>query len=190
MLIALSGPSGIGKGFIKETALKRYPMLTELQWLTTRPLRDGEGRRGNRVSISPTRFDSLVSRELCALVQELHGNRYALLRSHLLDASRPRLTEIHPGNAQEAVQLRPDVFLIGLTTDDLSLLGERLSKRGEAGANERLLAAQAEMALLAKVRHFYHAVFSVSRETVDVVREEVLRTICKLFDSVNTQGEE
>ncbi len=188
MLIALSGPSGIGKGYIKNAALKRYSTLTELQWLTTRPLRDGEDRRGNRVSVSPTRFDVLVSRDMCALVQELHGNRYGLLKRHLLDTSQPRLTEIHPGNAREAVQLRPDVFLIGFITNDLSLLRERLAGRGEAGADERLLVAQTEMTVLDEVRHLYHAVFSVSRETADAVCEEVLQMMGALLDSTHAKG--
>lgn len=182
MLIALSGPSGTGKGFIKSAALARHSSLTELQWLTTRPLRTGENRKGNRISITPSRFDQLVSREQVVLVQELYGHRYAVLKKHLLDASRPRITEIHPGNAHEVVRIRPDIHLVGLTTDDFALLRERLTKRGDANIDERMLAAQAEIARLTDVQHLYHVVFSFSKKTEGTLCSDVLRVIDTLLN--------
>ena len=182
MLIALSGPSGIGKGFIKSAVLTRYPSLTELPWLTTRPLRIGEDREGNRIIIIPSRFDQLVSRERVVLVQELYGHRYAVLKKHLLDASRPRLTEIHPGNAHEVVRIRPDIHLVGFTTNDFELLRERLTKRGDANVDERMLVAQAEMAQLMDLQHLYHTVFPVSKKTEETLCSDVLRLIDTLFN--------
>lgn len=188
MLIALSGPSGSGKGYVKKAAFTSHPMLSELRWLTTRPLRDDEVRGGNRVSVSATRFEALVAREKCVLVQGLYGNRYAVLKHEFLDVSRPRITEIHPGNAEEAVSIRPDIFLIGLVTDDYSLLRERIAKRGGDGLDARVAAAEAEVALLRDVQHLYHAVFSVSRETEATLCEDVCKMIGVLLKTHTTNG--
>lgn len=49
MLIALSGPSGIGKGFIKEKLLREYPDIKEIQWITTRKLRSTESRSMSKI---------------------------------------------------------------------------------------------------------------------------------------------
>lgn len=47
MLITLTGPSGIGKGFVAEYLLARFPGVEELVWTTTRPLRPTETGEGS-----------------------------------------------------------------------------------------------------------------------------------------------
>ena len=39
MLFSITGPSGVGKGHLKQQILDAFPRLAELVWVTTRPLR-------------------------------------------------------------------------------------------------------------------------------------------------------
>jgi|SRR3990167_6302840 len=188
MLIALSGPSGIGKGFIKQALLARYPEITELAWLTTRPLREGELAGGNRIHVSRTCFATLEAQGKCVLVQELYGNRYGLLSAQL-HGTQPRLTEMHPGNVQEIIRLHPNIYLIGLVTDDLSLLHDRLVIRGDVDQKneERLDAAKAEMSLIHGMRHLYNFIFIITRENESEMCGHVLNTIGGLLN-ITSEG--
>jgi len=60
MIIALNGPSGIGKGFIKECLLRTYPHIQELAWFTTRPLRPNERSGGNRIRVTVSEFNRMA----------------------------------------------------------------------------------------------------------------------------------
>jgi guanylate kinase len=42
-IIALVGPSGVGKNFVKEAIKKKYPELKELTVYTTRKRRESDG---------------------------------------------------------------------------------------------------------------------------------------------------
>ena len=77
MIISLSGPSGIGKGFIKEQLLQLYPYIEELVWLTTRPLRS-KGQDRNRINVSLPEFNRLAEFDELVLVQNIYGHHYGL----------------------------------------------------------------------------------------------------------------
>ena len=52
MLISLTGPSGIGKDYVKQALLRHFATLQEVIWLTTRLLRPNEeDGRSNREPI-------------------------------------------------------------------------------------------------------------------------------------------
>ncbi|MBI1839138.1 MAG: hypothetical protein HYR95_02505, partial [Candidatus Colwellbacteria bacterium] len=126
MIIALTGPSGIGKGFIKEQLLRTYPFIEELAWFTTRPLRPNESG-GNRINVPDFQFNQLVESGNLVLVQNLYGYRYGLRKHDLAPSPSVKLTELHIDNLIEALRINTTILVIGLITSDLSLLRERLS---------------------------------------------------------------
>ena len=182
MLIALSGPSGIGKGFIKNMLMAECPGLSELPWLTTRLPRQDESLIGNRTFVNGAEFDDLD----CVLVQSLYGNLYGLERKHLLPQETKRLTEIHPDNVANVLAIAPDAILIGLVTSDTSLLAERMAGRDEEDSSLkiRLEAAYSEMELIESQRRMFHKVVEISRDI-----ETTKWIVHYLKTLINSEGE-
>ena len=112
MIISLSGPSGIGKGFIKERLLQLYPHIQELAWFTTRTLRSNE-HGGNRIHVSLPEFNQLAGFGELVLVQDLFGHRYGLRKEDSLPSSDIKLTELHPDNLLKALRINHAIFAIG-----------------------------------------------------------------------------
>lgn len=174
MLIALSGPSGIGKGYIKRLVFAEYPDARELVWITTRQLRPDEAPGGNRRSMSREEFDNLVATGDCVLAQDLYGNGYGLIRDEFLACDGVWLTEFHPENLAKARALRDDIIAIGLVTDDHEMLAERLSLRGGT-ANDRSARLREAASEMDRIRGNpdYQLIARVTRETEEVIGREV-----------------
>ncbi len=179
MILALSGPSGIGKGFVAEHLLKAYPFVKELRWFTTRPPRQGENGK-NRICISETEFSNLSKAGKLVLIQKLYGYQYALNREDLLSRD-VFLTEIHPGNIEKALEINPEIVAIGLVTFDLSLLHKRLSvvRKTESPLEieKRIAVAQSEVETILRHRSLFASIIEVTRDSESSVAEQVLTVI-------------
>jgi len=177
MIIALSGPSGIGKGYIKERLLATFPFLEELRWFTTRQLRSNE-RCGNRISVTVSKFNELADAGDLVLVQDLYGYRYGLSRADLLPSSRVRVTEFHPDNVAEALKINPAIVVVGLVTHDISLLRKRLSVvRNTESASEiekRITSAESEIRTILRHKRLFASVIEVSEISEASIFEQVL----------------
>lgn len=133
-LITITGPSGVGKGYLKD-ALKRrwYGQIYEPPWYTTRPARADEYSRHDRVCVSQEEF-SLQRFFICDKVGdhqygllELDATRYSIvlteLRFHLLNQLAS--SEVFSiGLVAELDFLYAQ--LIGRATEDSSAIGQRL----------------------------------------------------------------
>lgn len=177
MIISLTGPSGIGKGFVKERLLRIYPCIEELAWFTTRPLRPNE-QHGNRVHVSFSEFNGFVESGELVLVQNLYGHRYGLKREDLLPNLSVRLTEFHPNNLEEAFLINSTILAIGFVTFDLSLLYERLaiSRRTESAAEieQRIAVAEDEIKTVLRHKSLFQSVIEVTKASEAVVFDQVL----------------
>jgi len=176
MIIALCGPSGIGKGFVKERLLEIYPFMEELSWLTTRPLRPDE-QRGNRISVSPSEFERFAKNGDLVFLQNIYGYRYGLRRKDLIPDSRIKLTELHPNNVAEAIKIIPDIIIVGLVTFDVSLLHERLSaiRRTESPSEveKRITTAEEDMQTILRQKQLFASVLEVSRDSESSITDRV-----------------
>ena len=164
MIISLSGPSGIGKGYVKVRLLQSFPAMKELAWLTTRPLRQNES--GNRVSVPQAEFDELASAGELVLVQSLYGHRYGLRKQDLLSAPGVFITELHPDNIQSALAINPDIFAVGLITFDYDFLRRRLSEirmtESEGEISQRVNAARLEVRTILQLESLFEAIIQVT----------------------------
>lgn len=179
MIISLSGPSGVGKAFVKERLLMRFPAISEIPWFTTRLLRSDE-LGGNRVSLPPSAFGERERTGDLILVQDLYGHRYGLSRNALLPSLGVRLIELHPDNLRQALDINPDILTIGLVVFDLSLLRERLSTRkteGQSEIEQRIAAAEQEVRSILGQREIFTSVIEVSRESEATVFDQVLAVV-------------
>ena len=176
MIISFSGPSGIGKGFIRERLLQLYPDIQELVWYTTRTLRPNE-QGSNRIQVSLSEFNQSVELGRLALVQDLFGHRYGLKKEDLVASSGIRLTELHPVNLVEALKINPAIFAIGLVTSDLSLLRKRLAvvrkTENEAEIEKRVTKAKSEIETILQYRSLYASVIEITEADEDLVFDKV-----------------
>lgn len=177
MIIAISGPSGIGKGFIKEKLLQVYPFIEEVAWLTTRSLRPNE-QSSNRIHVSLSEFNKLVKSGKLVLMQNLYGHHYGLREDDLLPSSRIRLTELHPDNLKKALKINPKILTIGFITLDLSLLHERLSilrnTETTAEINQRITMAKIETEAIMRQKSLFTSVIEVTRASEALILDQVL----------------
>ncbi len=177
MIVSFSGPSGIGKGFVKERLLQVYPHIEELAWFTTRPLRLNE-KRGNRIHVSLSEFDGLLQTENIVLTQTLYGHHYGLRKASLLPNRSIRLTELHPDNLRQALNINPAIVAIGFVTFDFSLLRERLSVlRNTESATEieqRIAAAKTEIEAILRQKELFTSVIQITRASESSVFNRVL----------------
>ena len=81
MIIALSGPSGIGKGYFKDAIISKHPEVREIVWYTTRALRPNEK---NRQSISEEEFCSMIASGELVLIQEVFDHYYGVKKQIFL----------------------------------------------------------------------------------------------------------
>ena len=188
VIISITGPSGIGKGTVKEHLLRVFPAIGELKWLTTRPPRPNET---NRISVPLEEFGEMEARGELVLVQELFGHRYGLRAVDLTptDSGQVWLTEFHCQNVIRAQALNPSILALALITRDLALLRHRLStSRGTETPSEielRLAAAIDEMETILQYRHLFTAVLEVSTETQDSIANQVVEILAPQLTRTN-----
>lgn len=180
MIISLSGPSGIGKGFIKEQLLQAYPFIKELAWFTTRPLRPNE-KAGNRISVPISEFNNLVKTGKLVLVQDLYGHRYGLKKEDLFPSPQVKLTEFHPDNLRAAMEINPEIIAIGFVTLDLSFLHRRLSvlrnTESTAEIEQRIAVAKVEIETILQHKSLFAAIIEVTEASESSVFDIVLTVL-------------
>ncbi len=180
MIIAFSGPSGIGKGFIKEGLLRLHPHMKELEWLTTRSLRSN-GKEGNRTHVSAEQFTFLVQSGEVVLAQNHFGHQYGLRKGDLSPSQETRLTELHPCTVAEALRINPEIILVGLVTFDISLLRRRLTiiRKTESPAEieKRLTQADDEIKAILGQRELFASVVEVSEAKEPFLMDEILSVL-------------
>lgn len=189
MIIALSGPSGSGKGYIGERLLTAFPFIEELAWFTTRQLRPDEVR-GNRISIIASEFNKLIDAGKLVLVRDLYGYRYGLRRKDLFPSPHIRLTELHPDNVAEALKINPAIIAVAFVASDLSLLRKRLSilrnTESIAEIEKRVTAAEAEIETILRHKELFVSVIEVSEVSETLIFEQVFAI---LSPYLNQKGE-
>ncbi len=190
MIVSITGPSGVGKGYIKEKLLERYPSLKELVWITTRALRPDEYYLSNRKSVSIEEFRSLQKQGELILVQELFGCLYGLRKSDLYVASEEEiyLTEFHIDNLIKITNLGFQVSAIALIPSDISLLWERLEKSRRSKdfgeIKKRTDSAKDEISKINLYRSLFLAVIEVSKNTGNTDVSQVLQVFEPILASI------
>lgn len=142
-LIAVVGPSGVGKDTLIRAMIEARPGLRRVRRVITRPADpDGEGHE----AVSETEFDARRKEGGFALWWRAHGLSYGVPVGICLDlaAGRDLLVNLSRGVLAEA-QARFQPFLVLHLTAGPEILAARIAARGrEAGAEmaERLSGAE------------------------------------------------
>ena len=134
-IIALVGPSGVGKNFAKQAIKDKFPQLLELTVYTTRAKRSSDGL-DRKADIPVSDFLKMEQEgEIIATHQPFgpEGDWYGFSRKQIdemLDNNNLILTEIHPDNILLFKKLYGDkVFTVALTAEK-NYLEHNLRLRG------------------------------------------------------------
>ena len=134
LLLVLSGPSGVGKGTVKNAIVKNkvFPFEYSVS-MTTRQPRPGEINGKDYFFVTEERFKQAISQnellEYNQYVNHFYGTPKAPV-AKMLDEGKDVLLEIDVNGAQKVRQEMPDGVFIFLTPPDLHTLHTRLENRG------------------------------------------------------------
>lgn len=186
MIISITGPSGIGKGYVVRGVISQYPNIKELAWLTTRSLRAGEQNDCCRKHISFKGFQLLRKQKKLVFVQELFSNYYALRLTDVCNSNtQTYITEFHIDNLEKALSLGMPIISIGLLPSNISFLRKRLkSYRGtedDCEINKRIESAKIEIEKIRERTSLFSKVFEVSQFTEDNILSRVLEFLQFIF---------
>ncbi len=150
-LIVLTGPSGVGKGTLLRSLLKRHPDLYLSISVTTRPPRPGEIPGKDYYFVTRLEFERMVAKGELLEWAEFAGNYYGTPRTPVLENIRQGkwvILEIELEGARQIRQTFPEALRIFILPPSLPELEDRIRKRGkdsEEAIARRLNRAQEEM---------------------------------------------
>ena len=132
VLLAVSGPSGVGKGTIVKTILKRRADVVESVSCTTRPPREGEVHGKHYFFLSHEEFDRRIAEDDFLEYNEHFGNYYGTPKSFVKEALKEKsvIMEIEVVGALNAKKVFPECLLVMVVPPSVEELKNRLIARG------------------------------------------------------------
>ncbi len=150
-MFVVSGPSGVGKGTIKEALL---PRLTDIKLsisATTRPPRVGEAEGQDYFFMSTGEFSAMIDRGEFLEYAQVYTNMYGTPENYVLNNLRQGFDVLLEIDIQGAMQVKnkmPQGVFIFIEPPSIEELAHRLCSRGkdsEESIATRLAACEAEM---------------------------------------------
>ena len=132
VLLAVSGPSGVGKGTIVKTILDRRADVVESVSCTTRPPREGEIHGKHYFFLSQEEFQRRIAEDDFLEYNEHFGNYYGTPKSFVKEALKERsvIMEIEVVGALNAKKAFPECLLVMVVPPSVEELKKRLAGRG------------------------------------------------------------
>lgn len=178
LLIVFSGPSGVGKGTVRQEIFSTPDHKFEYSVsMTTRAQRPGEVDGKDYFFRSREEFEELIRKGQMLEYAEYVGNYYGTPLTYVnetLDKGIDVFLEIEVQGALQVKKKVPDAVFIFLTPPDLNELQERLVGRGtdsEEVIAQRIERAREEIALM---REYDYAIVN---DEVPLAAERVKRVI-------------
>lgn len=176
-LFVLSGPSGVGKGTLRQHALNNIPSLKYSISCTTRKPREGETDGVEYRFISHETFQDYISRKLFLEYAHVHEDYYGTLKADVvndLEAGYDVLLEIDVQGALQVKEKMPSAVLIFVAPPSVEVLTQRLRGRhseSEESLRVRLSNAIGELALKDKYDYV------IVNDDLDTACEELRKII-------------
>ena len=178
LLIVFSGPSGVGKGTVRQEIFSTPDHKFEYSVsMTTRAQRPGEVDGKDYFFRSREEFEELIRKGQMLEYAEYVGNYYGTPLTYgneTLDKGIDVFLEIEVQGALQVKKKVPDAVFIFLTPPDLNELQERLIGRGtdsEEVIAQRIERAREEIALMSEYD------YAIVNDEVPLAAERVKRVI-------------
>ena len=191
LLVLISAPSGGGKTTVCQHLLAARPEMTRAVTCTTRPVRAGEREGTDYYFVDAASFLKRVQAGDFLEHATVYGNSYGTLKAEVLGKLRQGkdvLLNVDVQGAatirekaQDVPELKRALVSVFLTPPSLSILEERLRKRGTdspAVIQKRLSVARQE---IAQWKHFDYLLLSASieedlRRMMAIIEAEKMRS--------------
>jgi guanylate kinase len=150
-LIVLTGPSGVGKGTLLRSLLKRHPELYLSVSVTTRQPRPGEVDGKHYYFVSRDKFEQMVTAGELLEWAEYAGNYYGTPRlavEQKIQLGQSVILEIEVVGARKIHKTFPTALRIFILPPTLAELEQRIRGRGQDSEDaiaRRLSCAKAEI---------------------------------------------
>ena len=176
LLLIMSGPSGVGKGTVRELLMedKSLNLFYSIS-MTTRNIRPGEVNGREYYFVSRDEFEKNVEKDNLLEWAEYVGNYYGTPKDkveQMRNEGKNVLLEIDVKGAENIFKKVPDVVSIFITPPSIEDLAERL--RGRGTENEEIIQNRISTAIKElEYRHLYkHIVVNDKLEdTVNEIRK-------------------
>ncbi len=138
VLMAVSGPSGAGKGTIVKTLIQRREDVVESVSCTTREPREGEVHGKHYFFLSKEEFLRRIDEDDFLEYDEHFGNYYGTPKSFVEETLKTKsvIMEIDVVGALNAKKFFPDCVLVMILPPSIEELKNRLIGRGSETAEE------------------------------------------------------
>ncbi|MBO4939768.1 MAG: guanylate kinase [Clostridia bacterium] len=132
VLLAVSGPSGVGKGSIVKTIIQRREDVVESVSCTTRPPREGEVDGKAYFFLSHEEFQRRIQENDFLEYDEHFGNYYGTPKSFVLETLKTKsvIMEIDVVGSLNAKKQLPQCKLVMIVPPSMEELKRRLKGRG------------------------------------------------------------
>lgn len=138
VLLAVSGPSGVGKGTIVKTIISRRADVVESVSCTTREPREGEINGKHYFFLSQEEFQRRIAEDDFLEYDEHFGNYYGTPKSFVFETlkSKSVIMEIDVVGALNAKKTYPECLLVMVVPPSVEELKSRLINRGSETEEE------------------------------------------------------
>lgn len=180
MLIILSGPSGVGKGTVREELFKDESLnLAYSISMTTRKPRPAEKDKVDYFFVDEETFKDKIDKGLLLEWAQFVGNYYGTPQEHveeLLDSGKNVVLEIEVQGALQVMAKRPEALTIFLVPPSMEELERRIRGRrteSEEIVQERLSKARKEIATKEEYRYVVENddVFAAKDKIANIIKE-------------------
>ena len=138
VLMAVSGPSGVGKGTIVKTILQRREDVVESVSCTTRAPREGEIHGKHYFFLSHEEFQRRIQEDDFLEYDEHFGNYYGTPKSFVAETLKTKsvIMEIDVVGSLNAKKVFPECVLVMIVPPSIEELKKRLVGRGTEGEEQ------------------------------------------------------
>ena len=138
VLMAVSGPSGVGKGTIVKTILERREDVVESVSCTTRAPREGEIHGKHYFFLSHEEFQRRIQEDDFLEYDEHFGNYYGTPKSFVAETLKTKsvIMEIDVVGSLNAKKVFPECVLVMIVPPSIEELKKRLIGRGTEGKEQ------------------------------------------------------
>lgn len=184
ILFVLSGPSGVGKGTIKDAVLKKINDVQLSISATTRKPRSGEVDGRDYFFTDQSTFQQLLDQDLLLEWANVYNNLYGTPRQFVdqnINQGKDVMLEIDIQGAIQVKEKMPEGVFIFIAPPSYEELAYRLVARGKDSAESielRLAACKWEME---QIKHYDYQVLNQDLDTaVDMVCSIIIAERCKI----------
>lgn len=183
-LFVISGPSGVGKGTLREALLAELSGIRLSVSVTTREPRVGEVDGRDYFFVSEEAFNELILNDKLLEWAKVYTNMYGTPQDFVLEnlnKGQDILLEIDIQGALQVKKKMPDGVFIFISPPSIDELALRLCSRGkdsQESINIRLAACKDEMKY--SKRYDYIVINDNIRDAVDKLRSIIVAERCKI----------